>query len=74
MRLITETQAQTHSVKAVGAPTHEQDVFKQVDVSGGALDAVEQSFIPHILAHFWVVRGLLQDTNTNVWYVMISSR
>ncbi len=39
MRLITETQAQTHSVKAVGAPTHEQDVFKQVDVSGGALDA-----------------------------------
>lgn len=49
-------------------------MFKQVDVSGGALDAVEQSFIPYILAHFWVVRSLLQDTNINLWYVMISSR
>ncbi len=54
------------SCKSVGGPTHEQDVFEQVDVSGGALDAIEQSFIPYILAHFWVVRGLLQNTNTNL--------
>ncbi len=48
-------------------------MFEQVDVSGGALDAIEQSFIPYILTHFWVVRGLLQNTN-KIYSVMISSR
>lgn len=62
MRFNHRTHAQTHPVKTVGAPTHEKDVFEQVDVSGSTLDAVEQSFIPNILDYFWVVRGLLQDT------------
>lgn len=66
MRFNHRPHAQTHPVKTVGAPTHEKDVFEQVGVSGGTLDAVEQSFIPNILDYFWVVRGLLQDTNANL--------